>query len=131
MRQYGLDAGYAVFVVDGGRRVVWRQFGSDGASSASPSSELGRREFLASLLGCGTRDHVRGPGRPRRDQRAAEPTAAPSDRMTVSFPVPEGHRGGTTGVAAAVANAVYHATGIRVRDLPITLDRLLKEGLHA
>jgi xanthine dehydrogenase YagR molybdenum-binding subunit len=32
---------------------------------------------------------------------------------------------GTTGVAAAVANAVYHATGIRVRDLPITVDKLL------
>ena len=30
-----------------------------------------------------------------------------------------------TGVAAAVANAVYHATGIRVRDLPITPDKLL------
>ncbi len=29
------------------------------------------------------------------------------------------------GVAAAVANAVHHATGVRVRDLPITLDRLL------
>lgn len=26
---------------------------------------------------------------------------------------------------AALANAVYHATGIRVRDLPITLDNLL------
>ncbi|WP_431278230.1 xanthine dehydrogenase family protein molybdopterin-binding subunit [Leifsonia poae] len=32
---------------------------------------------------------------------------------------------GVTGAAAAVANAVYHATGVRVRDLPITLDRLL------
>jgi xanthine dehydrogenase YagR molybdenum-binding subunit len=32
---------------------------------------------------------------------------------------------GITGVAAAVANAVYHATGKRVRDLPITLDKLL------
>jgi xanthine dehydrogenase YagR molybdenum-binding subunit len=32
---------------------------------------------------------------------------------------------GITGVAAAVANAVYHATGRRVRDLPITLDKLL------
>ncbi len=31
---------------------------------------------------------------------------------------------GTTGVAAAVANAVYHATGVRVRDLPITLDKV-------
>jgi xanthine dehydrogenase YagR molybdenum-binding subunit len=32
---------------------------------------------------------------------------------------------GTTGSAAAIANAVYHATGRRVRDLPITLDKLL------
>jgi xanthine dehydrogenase YagR molybdenum-binding subunit len=32
---------------------------------------------------------------------------------------------GITGVAAAIANAVYHATGKRVRDLPITLDKLL------
>jgi xanthine dehydrogenase YagR molybdenum-binding subunit len=31
---------------------------------------------------------------------------------------------GITGVAAAIANAAYHATGIRVRDLPITLDKL-------
>ncbi len=29
------------------------------------------------------------------------------------------------GVAAAIANAVHHATGKRVRDLPITLDKLL------
>jgi xanthine dehydrogenase YagR molybdenum-binding subunit len=32
---------------------------------------------------------------------------------------------GIVGVAAAVANAVFHATGKRVRDLPITLDKLL------
>jgi len=32
---------------------------------------------------------------------------------------------GIVGVAAAVANAVHHATGKRVRDLPITLDKLL------
>jgi len=31
---------------------------------------------------------------------------------------------GIIGVAAAIANAVYHATGKRVRDLPITLDKL-------
>jgi xanthine dehydrogenase YagR molybdenum-binding subunit len=31
---------------------------------------------------------------------------------------------GIVGVAAAIANAVYHATGRRVRDLPITLDKL-------
>jgi len=33
---------------------------------------------------------------------------------------------GIVGVAAAIANAVYHATGIRVRDLPITLDKVLR-----
>jgi xanthine dehydrogenase YagR molybdenum-binding subunit len=32
---------------------------------------------------------------------------------------------GITGVGAAVANAVYNATGKRVRDLPITLDKTL------
>jgi xanthine dehydrogenase YagR molybdenum-binding subunit len=32
---------------------------------------------------------------------------------------------GITGTAAAVANAVYNATGKRIRDLPITLDKLL------
>jgi xanthine dehydrogenase YagR molybdenum-binding subunit len=31
---------------------------------------------------------------------------------------------GIVGVPAAIANAVYHATGKRVRDLPITLDKL-------
>jgi xanthine dehydrogenase YagR molybdenum-binding subunit len=33
---------------------------------------------------------------------------------------------GIVGVPAAIANAVYHATGIRVRDLPITLDKVLR-----
>jgi xanthine dehydrogenase YagR molybdenum-binding subunit len=32
---------------------------------------------------------------------------------------------GIVGTAAAIANAVHHATGTRVRDLPITLDKLL------
>ena len=32
---------------------------------------------------------------------------------------------GVTGAAAAVANAVYHATGRRIRDLPITSDKLV------
>ena len=42
---------------------------------------------------------------------------------------PMGSRGigeiGIVGAAAAIANAVYHATGKRVRDLPITPDKLL------
>jgi xanthine dehydrogenase YagR molybdenum-binding subunit len=33
---------------------------------------------------------------------------------------------GIVGVAAAIANAVYHATGKRVRDLPITLDKVIE-----
>jgi xanthine dehydrogenase YagR molybdenum-binding subunit len=32
---------------------------------------------------------------------------------------------GIVGTAAAVANAIYHATGKRVRSLPITIDKLL------
>ena len=32
---------------------------------------------------------------------------------------------GIVGTAAAVANAVYHATGRRIRDLPITPAKLL------
>jgi xanthine dehydrogenase YagR molybdenum-binding subunit len=32
---------------------------------------------------------------------------------------------GICGVAAAVANAIYNATGVRVREYPITLDKLL------
>jgi xanthine dehydrogenase YagR molybdenum-binding subunit len=32
---------------------------------------------------------------------------------------------GIVGTAAAVANAVFHATGRRVRELPIRLDRVL------
>ena len=42
---------------------------------------------------------------------------------------PVGARGmgeiGITGIAAAIANAVYHATGKRIRELPITPDKLM------
>lgn len=34
---------------------------------------------------------------------------------------------GIVGTAAAVANAFYHATGVRVRDLPVTIDKLLRD----
>jgi CO/xanthine dehydrogenase FAD-binding subunit len=34
---------------------------------------------------------------------------------------------GIVGTAAAIANAVYHATGKRIRDLPITLDKLMRD----
>jgi xanthine dehydrogenase YagR molybdenum-binding subunit len=43
---------------------------------------------------------------------------------------PVGSRGigeiGNTGAAAAVANAIYNATGIRVREYPITSDKLMR-----
>jgi len=32
---------------------------------------------------------------------------------------------GLTGCASALASAVYHATGIRVRDLPIRMEKLM------
>src|SRR5205085_1392828 len=34
---------------------------------------------------------------------------------------------GIVGTAAAIANAIYHATGKRIRDLPITPDKLLRD----
>lgn len=37
---------------------------------------------------------------------------------------------GITGTGTAIANAIYHATGKRVRDLPITPDKLLREKLQ-
>jgi len=56
------------------------------------------------------------------------------DVMWTDLPDPRsplGARGigeiGITGVGAAVANAVFNATGKRVRDLPITLDKLLPD----
>jgi xanthine dehydrogenase YagR molybdenum-binding subunit len=64
------------------------------------------------------------------------PTHADIPRIEVSFVGepdlnfnPLGVRGvgeiGITGVAAAIANAIYHATGKRLRDLPITPDKLI------
>jgi len=38
----------------------------------------------------------------------------------------------TSGImAAAIANAAFHATGVRVRDLPITIDKILGLGRNA
>ena len=34
---------------------------------------------------------------------------------------------GIVGTAAAIANAVFHATGKRIRDLPITIDKIIAE----
>jgi xanthine dehydrogenase YagR molybdenum-binding subunit len=32
-------------------------------------------------------------------------------------------------VGAAISNAIYNATGARIRDYPVTLDKLLKAGV--
>src|SRR4051794_38977630 len=34
---------------------------------------------------------------------------------------------GICGISGAVANAIYNATGVRVRDYPITLDKLIEQ----
>jgi xanthine dehydrogenase YagR molybdenum-binding subunit len=48
----------------------------------------------------------------------ADPTSSPMKAKGVG-------ELGLCGVGAAIANAVYHATGVRVRDYPVTLDKLL------
>ena len=48
-----------------------------------------------------------------------------SNRMTYRLKVKGIGELGICGVAAAVANAIYNATGVRVRDYPIMLDKLL------
>jgi len=47
-----------------------------------------------------------------------DPTLSPMKAMGVG-------ELGICGAAAAVANAIYNATGVRVRDYPVTLDKLL------
>jgi xanthine dehydrogenase YagR molybdenum-binding subunit len=77
-------------------------------------------------------------GRPVTDNLADYPVPVNPDihEIDVQFvDVPDVHfnalgcRGvgeiGITGIAAAVANAVHHATGKRIRELPITPDKLL------
>jgi xanthine dehydrogenase YagR molybdenum-binding subunit len=38
---------------------------------------------------------------------------------------------GTAGIAPAIASAVYHATGVRVRELPIRIEDLLQSKVLA
>src|SRR5262249_12266185 len=50
---------------------------------------------------------------------------AEDDRYVNSIGVKGVGEIGMAGVAPAIANAVYHATGVRVRELPITIEKLL------
>ena len=66
---------------------------------------------------------------------AAQALSAPADRVRVELgDSPMGAKGigeiGIVGTAAAIANAVHHATGRRIRDLPITPAKLVSEGLN-
>ena len=38
---------------------------------------------------------------------------------------------GLAGVAPAITNAVYHATGVRVRELPVRIEDLLRSTVTA
>jgi hypothetical protein len=78
--------------------------------------------------------HLHALSHPTLARRPDEPKQAPmsieqADRVVVEHAgvrsrpphgSPRGQRAGFTGVAAAVANAVYHATGKRIRTLPIS-----------
>jgi len=65
------------------------------------------------------------------DTLHVETTLLPGELITDPDPIasPMKAKGvgelGICGSSAAVANAIYNATGVRVRDYPITLDKLL------
>ena len=58
-------------------------------------------------------------------QSAAQALITALTELAVRTAARRWHRVGHRRRAAAVGNAVFNATGIRVRDLPITLDRLI------
>ncbi len=65
---------------------------------------------------------------------AAAPDAPEIDVTFLDYPDkvlnPLGARGvgeiGLAGIAPAITSAVYHATGVRVRELPVRIENLLK-----
>jgi hypothetical protein len=67
---------------------------------------------------CGKKRRTLLPG-PNNESRRAVSSSAPAALISATPRHPA-----TNDSRAAIANAVYHATGERVRDLPITLDKL-------
>ena len=76
-------------------------------------------------------DRQRRPRRlPAPGERATSPRSTSTSSSTrTRCTTPSAREGigeiGTVGMAAAVANAIYNATGIRVRHIPITIEDLL------
>ena len=56
-----------------------------------------------------------------------DPIIVESHEPTGPFGAKGVGEGTTVAIASAIANAVYHAVGVRIRDLPITPERILQE----
>ena len=74
---------------------------------------------------------ARGKRAKRWSKRSASAVVKAKPRRTIgleserSLPKWEWIKIGITGTGAAVSNAIFHATGKRIRDLPITPDKLI------
>ena len=72
-----------------------------------------------------TRPQMFGPVRWRSPTRQTRMLGASSDGVIRTSTRSPSRGSARSGAVAAIANAVHHATGRRIRDLPITLDKLL------
>ena len=89
-----------------------------------PRRTLGRTGLMATRLGCGLQEARWSSG-----CRVFVSTSHRSRTSSWSAKPAIGVKGmgelGMVSIPAAIANAVFHATGRRIRELPITLDKLL------
>lgn len=104
------------------------------STSTPPNSALTRRTVLGasagliagSALGGVAAAQEAAPATPGAAQALQDVTLLPEEDDQIN---PLGIKGlgelGNVGTAAAVVNAVYHATGRRIRDLPIRIEKLL------
>jgi xanthine dehydrogenase YagR molybdenum-binding subunit len=111
----------------------------DGAFAAAGRDDLGRGHGAARGGGRSTALRLLRQPRPRRVPRAGA-RGHPGDRGLL--PARGGRQDqsaedqglgelGISGARAAVANAVFNACGVRVRDFPITLDKVLVAPFEA